>query len=124
MKNLAPITLLMSILLFTTSCRNDLMNLQHGSGDLTVSVSIEKSLYLGEYIQDSAGRFVGPGSSSLKLTYITGSKEYSTDVDITLSGSGTSFTGTATLKDLPAGVEGTVQVATFDASGSILCDGS
>jgi len=110
-------------IVFLISCRNDLTDLHQGTGVLTVSISVDRSLYQGEYIQDRSGRFVGPSSSSMTLTYTTGGQDFSTTVDIALSKTGTSVTGTAILENLPTGVEGTVKATTFDTSGAILCEG-
>jgi len=124
MKTMIPAIMSVLIISSVLSCRNDLADLHHGTGDLTVSVSVDKSLYLGEYIQDQSGRFVGPSSNTLSLTYITGGNEFHASAELTLSGSGPSYTGTAVLRGLPVGVEGTVLVQTLDDKGILLCEGS
>ncbi|MBF9017082.1 MULTISPECIES: hypothetical protein [unclassified Oceanispirochaeta] len=124
MKRIAFCLLMSLTLLFSTSCRKNLMDLNNSmDGSLSVSVAVNRSLYQGEYLQDSSGRFVGPTNESISLSYVVGEQEYTTTLELELNTDGENLTGTATLTGLPVGVEGVVNVSTFNAAGEILCDG-
>ncbi len=107
---------------FLFSCRNSLMDLSSEKASLSVGISIDRSLYSGNFGQEP-GRFIDLSSDSLSVTYTVGDRDFTTTAVLEVSSEDPGkLTATATLQNLPASVPGTVRVETFNKNGILVCD--
>ena len=116
-------SIIITLLFFLAACRNSPVEISDGRGELSVTASIDRSLYSGTSLPN--GRFIDLSSNSVTLTCTIGETDYTATVTLEADPENPDkYIGTATLSDLPVNVTAAVSVQTHNADSVLICEGS
>ena len=111
------------LLFFLAACRNSPVEISDSRGELSVTASIDRSLYSGIALPN--GRFIDLSSDSVTLTCTIGETDYTATVTLEADPeTPDKYIGTATIGDLPVDKTADVVVQTFNTNSVLICEGN